>query len=171
MDETTVLEARLADMATALAHLEERVATLEQGQRRSVASALEVETPDVARVPEGAKRLLDVTLIGRSLIVLGGGYLLRAITDLHVVPDVAGVAAGLALAVVLIALADRAAARGASASSLFHATTALTIAYPLVIEMVGRFHLIGAEAGATLILGLGTALIVVARRRQSAGLA
>src|SRR5215470_4938605 len=165
MDPTDPLVVRLEELAAQVARLEERVARLEPAPRRSVTPPTVVETARPGPVR------FDVTLVGRSLIVLGGGYLLRAITELRVVPQVVGVAGALALAVALVALADRAAVRGRMASSWFHGATALVIAYPLIGETVIRFGLMGPAAGALLIAAFGASTLIVAQRRRDVGLA
>ncbi|HKA87016.1 MAG TPA: hypothetical protein VKE22_05085 [Haliangiales bacterium] len=116
-------------------------------------------------------RWLDAALLGRSFIVLGIGYLLRAITDLPVVPDAVGAGVGLAFAAALLVLADRAGARGRPASSACHGATALIVAYPLVAELVARYALIGAAGSAALVVAFSIATMVVAARRRVVALA
>lgn len=172
MHDTPPETSRLDELTAVVARLEDRVARLERalGER-----SLPREAPTAAAKPHAEpaprQRWLDVALVGRSLIVLGIGYLLRAITDLPVMPDAVGAAAGLALAAALLALADRAGARGLPASSTYHGATALIITYPLVGELVVRYALIGPAVGAALILAFSVATMVVAGHRRVVPLA
>ena len=158
---------RLEALAQSVARLDERVRRLEQ---RLPPAADEAE-PELEAEPTVRERWLDLALIGRSVIVLGLGYLLRAGTDLQVVPDAVGAGAGLALALGLVALGDRAGARGRRVSAVLHGTTALAIALPLIGELVVRFRLVGPAVAAMLILGFAVLGFAVAARRSLAPLA
>ena len=160
---------RLDALAQSVARLDERVRRLEQ----LLPPALAADEPETELEAEPAvhERWLDLALIGRSVIFLGLGYLLRAGTDLHVVPDAVGAGAGLALALGLVALGDRAGARGRRASAVFHGTTALVIAMPLIGELVVRFGLVGPGVAAALILGFAVLGLAVAARRSLVPLA
>ena len=142
---------RLDALAQSVARLDERVRRLEQLLPPALA-ADEPET-ELEAEPTVRERWFDLALIGRSVIVLGLGYLLRAGTDLQVVPDAVGAGAGLALALGLVALGDRAGARGRRVSAVLHGTTALAIALPLIGELVVRFGLVGPAVAAVLMLG------------------
>jgi len=48
-----------------------------------------------------------LSLVGRLFIVLGGAYMLRAMTDAGTIPPAAGVALGLAYGLVWLGLSDR----------------------------------------------------------------
>ncbi len=160
---------RLDALAQSVARLDERVRRLEQLLPPALA-ADEPET-ELEAEPMVRERWLDLALIGRSVIVLGLGYLLRAGTDLQVVPDAVGAGAGLALALGLVALGDRAGARGRRVSAVLHGTTALAIALPLIGELVVRFRLVGPAVAAVLILGFAVLELAVAARRSLAPLA
>ncbi|HET9300749.1 MAG TPA: hypothetical protein VFO11_12450, partial [Candidatus Polarisedimenticolaceae bacterium] len=75
-----------------------------------------------------------VTLLGRSCVVLGGAFLIRALTDGRVLPGGMGVALGIAFAATWVFFSHRAAASGAILSAGFHGVVAATIAYPLILE-------------------------------------
>jgi len=154
----------LAEIAAAVARLEERVSRIEHGARGAERlAAIESAQSEPLRI--------DLALIGRSLIVFGGAYLLRAITDAALVPTPVGAGIGLGYAAALLALADRACARGRPASGAFHGATALAIAYPLIGELVVRFHLIGPTSGAALVLIVFAAAMSIAHRRHATALA
>jgi hypothetical protein len=123
--------------------------------------------PDDSRA-EAAARLTPtrtIPLVGRTLVVLGGAFLLRAITDNALVPAVAGAAAGLLYAAWWLVQADRSAAAGLRQSAVFHGFATATIVYPLVWETTARFGLLGPNtAGAALLFFLGLGLAVAWRR-------
>jgi len=160
---------RLEALGQSVARLEERVRRLEE----LLPPALAAEEPEteLEAEPGVGERWLDLALIGRSILVLGLGYLLRAGTDLAVVPDAVGAGAGLALALGLVALADRAGARGRRVSAVLHGMTALVIALPLIGELVVRFHLVGPAVAAALALAFAVLTLAVAARRSLVPLA
>lgn len=65
----------------------------------------------VETAPANAGRQISSTLplLGRTLLILGGAFLLRAVTDLDRVPDSLGLALGFAYALLWLVAADRAA--------------------------------------------------------------
>jgi uncharacterized membrane protein len=71
-----------------------------------------------------------IPLIGRTLLVLGGAYLLRALTDSALLPPVGGAAAGLVYAAWWLVQADRNAAAGPRQSAtLFTVATSLALIF------------------------------------------
>lgn len=174
---TPELERRVADLARALAALERRVASLETGST-SAGSAAPPTSVAVAATPggeAGAARVGAetpwVSLVGRTLIALGGAYLLRAIGDEGLLPGRTAAAAGLAYAAWWLLAADRAAARGARASGGFHGLTACLVGFPLILETAARFGTISVPAAAALLVGLHAAACVIAWRRVLTSLA
>ncbi|HEX7579633.1 MAG TPA: hypothetical protein VF580_06505, partial [Thermoanaerobaculia bacterium] len=110
-------------------------------------------------------------LVGRTLLVLGGAFLIRALTDDGKIPPAAGVGLGLLYAAVMGVLADR--ARGAAErwSAVFHGLSATMIALPLIVEATTRFKVLSPIVGA-IVLSLFTVFLVgVAWRRDSQCLA
>ena len=105
-----------------------------------------------------------VAFVGRTFVVLGGAFLLRAITDAGLVPGGAGALAGLAYAAAFLLAADRVTA-GGRASAAFHGMAAVLIAYPLLWETTARFALLSPAAGGLLLLiFLALGLAVACRR-------
>jgi hypothetical protein len=151
------LAATLDELGGALSRLEARVRHLE-GEPASEPS-LPVATEQAARTPL-------VPLFGRSLILLGGAYLLRAATDRAVFPQWLGAVAALGYAGVLVLLADRAAARSQEASAAFHGAMALVIGGPLVDELAVRLHLVSPATAGAMAVGLGGSLGWVAHHRR-----
>jgi hypothetical protein len=164
-------------LAEALRRLEERVSVLEQalavatpGSAVSLSAASAPLAPPEASAPVEPPAstewtgLAVVTLTGRALVVLGGAYLLRALTEASILPPAAGVACGMTYALVWLGLAARNTAGGPSAAAIFHALTATLVAFPLAWETTLRFQLVSAPGGAVLI-GLITGLMLLAARR------
>jgi hypothetical protein len=159
------LEARVARLEAAVARLERRLAGAPEPPA-VVESAAAVE-PAAAPPAEGWSGA--PALLGRSCLVLGGAFLIRALTDGGTLPAAGGVALGLAYAAVWLALADRASARGSALSGTFHAAASALIVHPLLFEAATRFALL-PPAGAAAALAVATAagLAVAWRRRLHA---
>ena len=172
----------VAGVEERLESLEEKLETLSSTVRRleSRLSSLETASPSLEKPPEPAEGPLPVpalpqqgdvlavlTEVGRSCLILGGAFLIRALTDSGTLPRPLGVALGLAYAVFWILIADRAAARGRAGSGGFLGITAAVIAYPLVVETSTRPSVaVFGPSGAAATLAVLTALcLVVAWRR------
>ncbi|MFN2238415.1 MAG: hypothetical protein ABR524_03395 [Thermoanaerobaculia bacterium] len=97
----------------------------------------------------------DLALVGRTLIVLGGAFLLRAITESGAVSPALGVSLGLAYAVTWLLIAFWPAVPRRSA--IYHGLAALLAAYPLIFEAARRFDVLDAVTAA-LALAVVTAL-------------
>jgi DNA-binding winged helix-turn-helix (wHTH) protein len=111
-----------------------------------------------------------LALVGRTLVALGGAYLIRALTEMEALPARAGVALGLVYGLAWLALADRAGARGLGSRAVFDGLTSCLIVYPLLWEATTRFGLMPDVALTALAIVLGSEL-AVALRRQLATLA
>jgi hypothetical protein len=151
----------VAELQAQVARLEGRVAELEGRRRRAVSSGAPAGQPPAA-VPVPALPQGGLALAGRTLLVLAGAYLFRALTEAGALPALAGVLLGLAYAVVwqLRALGD--ARSGRRGSALAHGLAASAVAFPLVWEAVARFRVLPAAAAAAAVaafaaLGLLTA--------------
>lgn len=187
-DRLALLEERLAALSASILAFEARLSALEERGTAVVdagpppphaaedaallASASDQVDDALAAIVPGREVVQAVpALVGRSCLVLGGAYLVRAVTESGAVPSSIGVMLGLAYAVAWAALADRAAARGRRLGAAFHGVTAAVIGFPLLWET--SFHLkllpTGA-AGLTTLLFAGI-LIGVGWRRELAALA
>ena len=166
-DRLADLETRLEGVIRELGEVRERLDRLEDrapGPNREgvprTAAAPEARVESVA--PRNALLAGAVGLVGRTLMALGGAYLLRAVTETGALPPLAGIVAGLAYSGLWLLLADRAAAHGRRLSAVFHGVATAMIAYPLVWETTTRFGLLSHAAAAALVpllvaLGLGLA--------------
>jgi hypothetical protein len=165
------LEARLEAMAGTVAALAARVAALEAA-RRGPASA---STPDTGEgVDSRGHPALDLVGLlapaGRTCLVLGGAYLLRALTDSGRLPLAGGVLIGLLYAVAWFGAAERA-APNQPVSAVFHGFAGALIGLPILWEASMRFHLLPPEASALALAGFLLAAFAVAWHRGLQSLA
>jgi len=171
-DRVADLEAKVAELARTLADVEARLGRLERAPARAPA-----RRPAPAAAPPGAapagvpSPAAGFALVGRTLLVLAGAFVLRALTDAGTVPAPLGVALGLAYAGTWIALADRAGKKGALWSAGFHGATAAMIGFPLLFEATFRFRLLSPAAASALLAGLTAVALAVSVRRRMEGLA
>ncbi len=109
-----------------------------------------------------------LTLLGRSCLVLGGAFLIRALTDSRTLPSGIGVALGMVFAAAWVFFSHRAGASGATLSAGFHGVTAALIAYPLVLETTTRLGTMSSPVAA-LTLTAFTGLLLWASWRDRLG--
>jgi hypothetical protein len=174
-DRVSVLEERIAELAEAHRQLEHRVSALERRPAAAVAArrAAPPATPIIAGQDLG-RELAPVTknvgLVGRTLLVLAGAFLIRAITEAGSIPAWAGAALGFVYACGWMAMAYR--VGGAQPSSaVFHGASALLIGFPLLFEVSARLRLLAPAAAVAALILLTTAALAVAARRRLRALA
>jgi hypothetical protein len=172
----TGIESRLARVEEALAGIEDRLRALEAARPPAAEpGAMDQDVVPAAPETPGVPGLVDLPLVlslaGRTLMVFGGAFLLRALTDSGWVPLGGGIAIGLAYAVLWLVAADRAAGRGHRPSALFHGATGVAIACPLLWEASTRFAGIGPPAGAAALAAVTGLALAVAWRRSLQALA
>jgi hypothetical protein len=122
------------------------------------------EAVSVAGPGSGAAEILGY--IGRIFLVLGGGYLLRAITESGVVDPHLGLTLGMLYAVTWVYFADRAAGAGNHRSALAHGVASALLGFPLIWETSVRFGYLTAWAAAGALTGMTALLLFVAWRRE-----
>ena len=156
------MEQRIAELEARLAAVERRLNRLEgsSADARTIdTEALEphIDTGFLASAP---------TLIGRVLLIFGGAYLLRAITELQLVPTSLGLTFGAAYALFWLYMAYRQAGRDEHhASALFYGGSSLLLALPLLVEATSTFGLLsGPQAIIALALFFSLALAVAFAR-------
>ena len=178
------IESSLSELRESVRALETRLARLETADGRAgvPARAERVGEPGASSVPPPVPEAATpaplapsvafdpfgpvLPLAGRSVLVLGGAFLVRMLTEAGTLPPTSGVALGLIYAVVWLALADRAAARGGALSGIFLGISSLLIACPLVWEATTRFQAVSAPV-AFVVLGALVALsLTVGYRRR-----
>jgi hypothetical protein len=149
--------------------LRRRVAALE---RRSAVAAPNAELQPAAAasapLPEASSGLLAP--VGRLLLGIAGAYLLRAITEAGILPELTGTLVGLLYAGGWLVASIRTAASNRVSLAL-EGLTASAIAAPLLWEATTRFHAIspfGAAAALAFFIVLGQ---VVAWKHDHAAIA
>lgn len=160
----------IRSLARSLSALEQRVRQLEDGTSHApVALADEVRADDGPAPDEDPPHGDDASQaliegiqkapahVGRLLLVLGGGYLLRALAGIEQVPAVAGAAAGLAYGCSWLLLADRSGRAGDAYTAAWHGVAAAAIVFPLLWETSARFGIVSFVVAGVL-LGLLTLL-------------
>ena len=108
-----------------------------------------------------------LSFIGRSLVVLGGAFLLRWLTQSGILPQIVGSVIGFFYALLWLVIADITAGRGHRSSAVFHGVTSSFIAFPLLIEATTKFHYLTPVFSAALLLAFIVLGLVVAGRRKT----
>ena len=172
------MEDRVARLDAAVAVLTERVRTLELRLVLLEREPNAAPAREEARVPllpgaavEGAPVQQWLALAGRTLLVLGGAFLLRALTESHMLTAPVGVAIGLLYGAPWLLLAARAGARGAQLDAFCHAISTALIGYPLVWEATRRFGVLAPPESAALLGALTAAALVLSAATRLHGLA
>ena len=154
---------RLSDIEARLRQVEAAIAALTRG------------APLPQPLPQGAGpaprfRPFDigpgVALLGRTLFVLAGAFLLRALTDSGRLGAGLGVLIGFAFAATWIGMADRSGGRGQGASASFHGVAFVLIAFPLIFEAATRFQFLTPAAAAAVLGGCTAVALAVGWRRR-----
>jgi hypothetical protein len=109
--------------------------------------------------------------IGRTTMVLGGAFALRALTESGTLPLAAGAGVGLTYALSWLAMADRAARAGRRQDALFHGLATTVTAFPLLWEVSTRFGVLGPRVSALAVFGVGSAILAVSWARSLGALA
>ncbi len=167
----TRLESTVDELARSIGEIEGRLRRLEAlfgaGETGAGGAGETGPAPDPRAAASPTTDLTAaLTLTGRTLICLAGAYVPRSLTAEGLLPETAGATVGLAYAGAWIAMADRAGARGRTASAAFHGATATLVALPLVWETTTRFGLLSPTAGAAALAILAGLILVVAWRRS-----
>ncbi|MBU2677231.1 MAG: hypothetical protein KJP16_09110 [Gammaproteobacteria bacterium] len=156
------MDSRLNELDTRLTAVEQRLSRLE-GEASATPVIDEVEAEPT--IDRGFLSSAP-TLVGRVLLIFGGAYLLRAITEFQVVPTALGISLGAAYALFWLYMAYRKGSDAAEgATALFYGGASVLLAMPLVVEASGRFELLsGAEGIVALTILCAASLWVAAAR-------
>jgi hypothetical protein len=164
---------RLADVEARLTEIECRLGTLE---KKSPLAASHVEaTPDSEQASVALREdsvFNAATYLGRVLLIFGGAYLLRAITDFGFLPTQAGIPIGTAYALLWLYMAYRSGANDdRRVAAMLYGGVSVLLGFPILVEAVTRFELLSGPASAVaLIVFCGLALLVaVLRNLRSLG--
>jgi hypothetical protein len=162
------LDERVEELVQAVARLEGRVAALEKAPpttRRTPAAAQARPAAAGEEAWDSAQVTRVLSLGGRTLLVLAGAFVLRALTDSGKLPAWIGVALGFAYAGAWIVMADRAGRAGQTLSAAFYAASVVVIGFPLLFEGATRFKLFSPIGAAAVLAALsGVALLLASRR-------
>lgn len=162
------LAAQLESLSTRVEQIERRLAALEgrgpgEPHPTNFGTPLSAVAVATSELPHGAMGE-TLALVGRSLVILAGAFVLRALTESGVLPQSLGAAFGIAYGVLWLFFADRAAGKGATLGATFHGLTSAVIVFPLLVEGTSQFNFLSAPASAAALLAVSLAGFVVARR-------
>lgn len=164
----------LEDVAETLRRFEERLQALESRQRlmeghSAASSSVTREIPPVASPTSEAPAEFDLALTGRTLIILGGAFLLRAATDGGALPIAMGVGLGLAYALFWSLLSlRRTVSRG---SAVYYAIATTLTSLPLIFEATRKFNIFTAWSSALALSIVAAVMFVLIWRRRLHGIA
>jgi len=138
------MEDRVGALESRLAAVERRLNVLEGGQPEILTSVDEGAAPDL---DEGFLSSAS-TLIGSVLLIFGGAYLLRAITDMQFVPTAFGISLGASYALFWVIMSYRIGRKESErARALFYGASSIFLALPLLVEATTRFQLLSGGQG------------------------
>lgn len=159
---------RISELEIRLAAVEKRLDALEGLSDSGVVEPQRAPEPSL----DDGTLAIASTQIGRVLLIFGGAYLLRAITEFQFVPIPVGLAMGAFYAVFWLVLAyRRGRVESRRAASAFFGATATLLVLPLLVESVTRFGLLSGWQG-MLALAIYTAMaMLVSARRELRSLA
>jgi hypothetical protein len=163
------LEEKVTRLSERVDQIEQRLAALSFPSFAPPWPGGEAHLQDVPHASPAMARW--VTLLGRSCVVLGGAFLIRALTDSRLLPSGVGVAAGIAFAAGCVFFSHRAGVTGATLSAGFHGVSAALIAYPLVLETTTRLGAMSSLIAALTLTGFTALLLMVAWRDRVGWLA
>jgi hypothetical protein len=142
--EWEALECAVRDLTNRVAYIEQRIGLSAPAAPAASAPEIPVNHP-LARMPA----ILPVA--GRALLGLAGAYLLRALTESGTLPARAGIATGIAYALLWLVWAARTPASERLKTAL-DSLTAVLVLCPLIWEATVRFHAIDPRMAAAVLL-------------------
>ncbi len=156
------MEGRVEAIEFRLAAVEQRLNALEGAQAGLPTSNEEAPAPELG---EGLVSNAS-TLIGSVLLIFGGAYLLRAITDLKFVPTALGIFLGATYALIWLFMAYRVGRNDNQRTrALFYGVSSIVLALPLLVEAITRFQLLSGRQGVVaLTIFCALALLVAVAR-------
>lgn len=165
------LEATVTALAAEVTQLRTEVAQLEMSHRAGAGP--EPSAAAYAIAPDVNAGMVShwVALAGRTLVILGGAYLLRALTDAQYVPAATGVALGLVYGAPWLIMAARSGTRGAQLDAFCYGLSTALIGFPLVWEATYRFAVLSPAQSALLLVVLTAGALVLAALRRLQSLA
>jgi len=162
---------RLDQIEARLAAIERRLSALEASGPKGLPS--DEETPTKAEAGEalGEESVSNAaTHLGRVLLIFGGAYLLRAITDFGFLPTQAGIPLGTAYALMWLYLAYRfGATESRRVGAMLYGGVSVLLVLPILVEAVTHFKLLSgpASAAALAVFSAFALLVAVLRNLRS----
>ncbi|UCF68353.1 MAG: hypothetical protein JSV80_03385 [Acidobacteriota bacterium] len=156
------LVARVAELARRLEAIERRLGGLSGEQAQIELEPAVSESFAVATEPRPERESATVrwvSLIGRTLLVMAGAFLIRALRDTGAVPSWIPAVAGLVYAAFWLAVAAK--QRSRADSAVLHVTAAMLVAYPLVGEATLRFTIFPAPLAVAIVTGFALACVAL----------
>lgn len=143
---------RLNAVEARLEAIERRLSALETAGPQAMAPGEEMPVGVGAESREalGEESVSNAaTHLGRVLLIFGGAYLLRAITDFGFLPTWAGIPLGTTYALAWLYMAYRFGAReGQGVAAMLYGGVSVLLVLPILVEAVTRFELLSAPASA-----------------------
>ena len=152
----------MQDFNLRLQEIERRLSQLEH-PHNAASGPQKLPPPPLDPAAMAEETSFDFALTGKSVLILGGAFLLRAATESAALSKRAGVVVGLLYAIGWMAVAIQCARIGRRTAAVFYAFTAAVIAYPIVWEATTRFGVITAGFAALILASLSIVLIVAGR--------
>jgi len=166
--EASFMQDRVAELESRLAVVEQRLRVLEG------AASIDPSTGQVAPQPTLGDGFVASasTHMGRVLLIFGGAYLLRAITDFQFVPTAVGIFMGATYAFFWLFMAWRnGRVENQRASAAFFGATSVLLFLPLLVEAATRFQLLSGLQGISALTVFCALALLVATIRKLRSLA
>jgi hypothetical protein len=141
-----------AELLARLEALERRIAALETGAPHSARFA----GHPLPAIEEKESSRFEIAIVAKCVLIVGGAYVLRALTETHVLPQAVGIALGFGYALFWIV----------TRTTFLYIATGGLIAAGLAWETATRFHMIGAAGGSAFVAATAIALLLIALRRS-----
>jgi len=159
------MQDRLAQIESRLSNIEARLDALEGSAAQTRRRAW--EPPDASLDESFVSNF--ATQIGRVLLIFGGAYLLRSMTDFQFVPTPVGLSMGATYALFWLFMAWRKGRiDGQRAAAEFFGGTSVFLALPLLVEATTKFQLLSGGQGfiaLTIYTALALSVAVVSNLR------
>ena len=163
-----VMQDRIDELESRLSDVEARLSAIEDASAEASSPSGAAPEPSL-----GNGFISDAsTHIGRVLLIFGGAYLLRAITEYQFVPVGIGISLGASYALLWLFMAYRkAAVPDSRANAPFYGGTSVLLALPLLVEAISRFELLSGPQGVAALTVFSVLALGVAASRRLRSLA
>ncbi|MDH4289740.1 MAG: hypothetical protein OEW27_12665 [Aquincola sp.] len=181
-DRTSRLESAVEHLQLTVQTLQQRLDAIEAKVGTAAGAVVDSLAQGPAAAPPNARPartpkkdpydpITMLSHVGRLLLVLAGGFFLRAMTDAGALAVPVGIGLAFAYAAVWLVMSHLAGGRGQEPNAVFHALAAALVAFPLSVEATTRFNVLTGLTGALAVSALSAGLLFVAWRRRLRALA